>query len=239
MTDPLRQIIGLSSGFNYEPGQPSFLPYLLAATGKENPRILFLPTASADSDSSIVGFYENALRLPCRPSYLSLFRQPRDMAARVAEADIIYVNGGNTRNLIALWRASGLDVLLREAWERGAILAGVSAGAICWFDDAQTTSTGAPGPVSCLGFLPGSCSTHYDSNKDRPPHLRRAVAEGTISPGYALSDNTGLHFHGTQLHAVLACEAGRKVFRLDRNPDGTSTEIELPTRLVGPAANLI
>lgn len=226
----------MSSGFNYEPGQPSFLPYLLAAATKENPRILFLPTAGADSDSSIVSFYENTVRLTCRPSYLSLFRQPRDMAARVEEADIIYVGGGNTRNLVAIWRAAGLDVLLREAWERGTVLAGVSAGAICWFENAQTTSTGQPGPVSGLGFLSGSCSSHYDANKERSPHLRQAIADGSISPGYALSDQTGLHFHGTALHAAIACEPGRKVFALGRNPDGTVSESEVPTRLICTAA---
>ncbi len=236
MSAPLRQIISISSGFNYEPGQPSFLPYMLAATGKENPSILFIPTATADSDGSIVSFYENSLRLDCRPSYLSLFRQPKDMANLVASADIIYVNGGNTRNMLALWRASGLDVLLLKAWENGTVLSGMSAGGICWFEDAQTTSGGQPGPISCLGFLSGSCSTHFDSNKDRPPHLRQAIGEGSISPGYALSDNTGLHFHGTELHAAIACEAGRKVYQFAQNPDGTVAETELQTQLVGPAA---
>jgi peptidase E len=233
MTKILRQIIPLGCGFTTEPGKPSFVPYIFSACGTSNPRILFLPTASADSEGSIAGFYEMMARVECRPSYLSLFRQPLDMAERIASADIIYVGGGNTRNLIALWKAAGLDILLREAWERGTVLCGQSAGGICWFDDAQTTSTGEPGPVKCLGFLSGSCSTHYDSNAARRPHLQKSVAEGTISPGYALDDNAGLHFHGTELHATLVLEPHRKVFRVTRNPDGTATETEIPATLIG------
>ncbi|HSI84840.1 MAG: Type 1 glutamine amidotransferase-like domain-containing protein [Candidatus Methylacidiphilales bacterium] len=232
----LRQIIGFSSGFTSEEGRPSFLPYVTQACGKENPRILFIPTACGDADSAIVGFYETAARVICRPNYLSIVRQHRDMAERVEKADIIYVGGGNTRNLIALWRASGLDSLLREAWERGTVLCGQSAGAICWFDDAQTTSTGEPGPVQCLGFLAGSCSTHYDSNPARRPHLHAAVSGGIISAGFALADNTGLHFHGTRLHAAIKCEDNRTSYRVDRNAEGIAIETEIPLTLIDPAA---
>jgi len=233
MSQILRQIIPIGCGFTTEPGKPSFIPYIFSACGKPNPRILFLPTAAADSEGSIASFYETMARVECRPNYLSLFRQPKDMVERIEMADIIYVGGGNTRNLIALWKAAALDILFRAAWERGTVLCGQSAGGICWFDDAQTTSTGEPGPVKCLGFLPGSCSTHYDSNAARRPHLQGAVAAGTISPGYALDDNAGLHFHGTELHAAMVLEPNRKVFRLNRDPDGTSTEIEIPTQLLG------
>jgi len=234
MPEVLRQIIPLGCGFTTEPDKPSFVPYVFAACGKPNPRVLFLPTASADSESSIAGFYEMMARVECRPSYLALYRQPKDMVERIEKADIIYVGGGNTRNLIALWKAAGLDVLFRAAWERGTVLTGQSAGGICWFDDAQTTSTGEPGPVKCLGFLPGSCSTHYDSNAARRPHLQKAVADGIISPGYALDDNAGLHFHGTRLHAALALEPHRKVYRVERTAEGAYRETEVPAQLVGP-----
>ncbi|PTY02300.1 peptidase E [Verrucomicrobia bacterium LW23] len=234
MTAPLRHIIGCSSGITSEPEKPSFLPYILEVCGKARPNLLYIPTASGDAEGNIVGFYEMAARTECRPSYLSILRQHKDMQQRVEAADIIYVGGGNTRNLIALWRAAGLDVLLRAAWERGVVLCGQSAGFICWFDNAQTTSSGEPGPVECLGFLPGSCSTHYDSNPARRPHLHASVAEGLISPGYALADHTGLHFVGTELHSAYTCEEGRVSYRVDRDESGAAAETELKLTILQP-----
>jgi peptidase E len=144
--------------------------------------------------------------------------------------DVIYVGGGSMVNLLAIWRAQGLDAILREAWEAGIVLAGLSAGSMCWFEWGVSTSHGSPAPVRGLGFLPGSNSVHHDSEPSRRPVYLEAVREGRIPPGYAADDGAGLIFRHQTLHEVVAARPKAVAYEVDE--DG---ERPLPARRVTAA----
>lgn len=195
-----------------EPDNPLLDRYVLAAAPVANPRITLLPTASGDADRIVTQFYTTFNRLDCRPQHVSLFRQAPDMAERFLETDIIYVSGGNTRNMLAIWRAAGVDRLIREGWERGIVLAGVSAGAICWFEQGHTDSEGDLSKLDCLGWLPGSCSPHYDGEVHRQPSYRKLMAEGGILPGIALDDGVAAHFRGEERVRLVSSRRTARAF---------------------------
>jgi dipeptidase E len=198
------QIIALGGGgFATEPKNPLLELYILEQCRRPNPVVCFLPTAGGDSERHITRFYKAFAKLPCRARHISLFRQPPKLASLVSECDIIYVGGGNTRNMLAIWRVSGMDSLLRKAWKNGTILCGVSAGAICWFERASTDSWGPLAPMSCLGWLPGSCSPHYDGEPDRRPCFHKFIREKQLPAGYAIDDGAALHFIGKKLVRVI------------------------------------
>ncbi|MBF2009266.1 MAG: peptidase E [Chlorogloeopsis fritschii C42_A2020_084] len=202
-----KQIIAMGGGgFSMEPENPLLDMYILGQSQKERPKICFIPTASGDSDRYIVRFYSAFVKLSCTPSHLSLFQPPTaDLRSFVLEQDIIYVGGGNTKNLITLWKEWGLDKIFREAWESGVILSGLSAGSICWFEEGVTDSI--PGQLTklkCLGFLKGSNCPHYDGEPERKPSYHRLLSEGLISEGYAADDGVGLHFIGNTLEKIVS-----------------------------------
>ncbi len=205
--------------------------YVLQQARTSNPTVCFVPTACGDADSYIVRFYAAFATLPCRPRHLPLFRQPRDLAAVVVECDVIYIGGGNTRNMLAIWRACGLDTLLRQAWERGTVLCGLSAGAICWFEQGLTDSGGGLDPLTCLGFLRGSCCPHYDGEPHRQQAYRGLVQRGALSAGYALDDGAALHIVGDTVAEVVTSRPQARAFHL-RAENGTVIEKPLETRLL-------
>jgi len=206
--------------------------YVLAQSAKPDPVVCFVPTASGDSEGYIARFYEAFSKLPCRPSHLSLFRPPPDLAEFVAGCDIIYVGGGNTRNMLAIWREWGLDLLVRKAWESGTVLCGVSAGAICWFGRGLTDSAGPLAPMKCLGFLPGSCTPHYDGEISRRPSCHAFLKQGALPAGYALDDGAALHFTGAEVTAIVTSRPGARAFHV-RCENGDVTEEALKTRFLG------
>ncbi|MDA8346178.1 MAG: peptidase E [Thermaerobacter sp.] len=213
----MRQIIALGGGFSTEPENLALDHYVLAQTGKDKPRVCFLPTASGDSADYIERFYAAFNTLPCAPSHQPLFQSPpRDIPAFLLSQDVIYVGGGNTKNMLAIWRAWGLDEVLRTAWERGIVLAGISAGALCWYEAGVTDSV--PGTLSalrCLGFLQGSFSPHYDSEPERRPTFHRLLFQGALGPGVALDDGVALHYVERQLHRVVRSSEGPTAYRLE------------------------
>ena len=148
------QIIAMGGGgFSMEPENLSLDRYVLSATGQPKPKACFLPTASGDAQSYIDRFNDSFSSLPCTPTHLSLFKPPTtDLRSFVLEHNVIYVGGGNTRNLLVLWREWGLDEILREAWRLGVVLAGLSAGSLCWFEEGVSDSVkaGELHPISCL-----------------------------------------------------------------------------------------
>ncbi len=222
VTATKQQIIALGGGgFSMEPDNPLLDLYILRQCAKERPRICFVGTASGDSQNYIDRFYAAFTRRPCVPAYLSLFDPPTaDLRSFVFEQDIIYVGGGNTKSLLALWREWGLDRIFREAWERGIVLAGISAGSICWFEAGLTDSI--PGPLTvlpCLGFLSGSNCPHYDGEAERRPSYQQAVASGAIMPGYAADDGVALHFIGGQLARCVSSRPQARAYRLERAGD--------------------
>jgi peptidase E len=184
--------------------------HLLALSGKARPRVVFLPTAAADSAERIELFLAAFGARECEPEVVTLFGMPERPAERVAAADVVYVNGGNTANALAIWRAHQVDVALRHVWERGGVLGGWSAGGICWFEQGLTDSFGPQlAPLhDCLGLLPGSFCPHFDGEPQRRPLYLRMVQEAMLLPGLAADDDVALHFEGTELREVVAQRAG-------------------------------
>lgn len=208
--------------------------YLLDLTGRDQPRVLCIPTATGDNADIIVAFYRWFAPGRARREHLTLFhREYDDLRGFVLEHDLIYVPGGNTANLLAVWRTQGLDVILQEAWQRGIVLAGGSAGSICWFEAGVTDSFGPTlGTVdNGLGFLPGSNCPHYDSEPQRRPTYLRCVAEG-FPGGYAAEDHVGLHFEGAALTEVVTSRPGARAFRVERSGD-RAVESLLEPRYIG------
>lgn len=223
-------------GFSEEPENPLLDDFVLGLTGRTRPRVCFVPTASGDSERYIAGFRAAFPPARAEATCLTLFKDPGvgDVREHVLAQDVVYVGGGSTFNLLALWRAHGLDRVMREAWERGVVLAGVSAGMICWFESSVTDSLGAPASAlrDGLGFLPGSACPHYASEEVRRPAYRRLVGEGVLPPGYAADDSAALVFRGTRLDEVVASRPGARGWRLEREA-GAAVEREIPARYLG------
>jgi len=228
MSDRQRQIIAIGGGgFYRDPENLALERYIIQQTGTAGTRVAFVPTASAEPDNYLVSFYTAFLKLGCRPSHLSFFKRTPDLRAFLLNQDVIFVGGGNTKSMLAVWRELGAPEILREAWESGIVLTGVSAGAICWFEQGLTDSwVGELRPFDCLGFLPGSCCPHYDGETDRRPSYHRLLASGEIAAGVAIEDWTGVHFRGTELHQVVASKPGARAYSL-RAVDGSVQEVPL------------
>jgi dipeptidase E len=205
-------------GFTMEPTNPLLDDFVLSLTPAKEPHVLFLPTASGDTTAQINSFQARFANRLCVPEHLSLFRladAKRPLAATVLSQDIIYVGGGSMRNLLAIWRAHGLDQLLLAAWRNGTVLAGLSAGAMCWFQGGVTRSSGPPEPMAGLGLLDGSLTVHADGEPERLPVWLASVRDGTLPGGWALDDGVGLLFAGRALQRVVSSRPGAGAQRVD------------------------
>jgi len=227
-------------GFSMEPDNPLLDDFVLSLVARQPAKICFVPTASADSAAYIVNFYR-AFSGRALPTDLTIFdpgappRQPAqtsEIAAFVAAQDIIYIGGGNTANLLAMWRTHGIDRILRDAWARGAVLCGISAGMICWFRDGLTDSFGELRPLGDgLGFIEASACPHYDGEPERRSAYHNAIAAG-LPWGYAADDGAALHFRGTELAEVVSSRDGACAYRVQL-VDGRVEETRLTTRYLG------
>jgi dipeptidase E len=214
--------------------EPLLRRFVLSLAGKPRPRVLYIPTANGDTPEGIVVFYEAFGAEDCRPSHLALFlRKHEDLAPVILEQDVIYVGGGNTANMLAIWRIQGVDTLLRQAWEQGTVLCGSSAGSICWFEAGITDSFG-PQLAELhdgLGFLPGSNCPHYDSEERRQPVFTSAVANG-FPAGLAAQDAVAFHFEGRDLREAVSARPQGRAFRVEAR-NGQAVETALPVRFLG------
>jgi dipeptidase E len=218
----MRQIIAAGGGgFSTEPDNLALEQYILEQAGKSLPAVCFLPTASGEADADVVNFYSVFTKFDCRPSHLSLFRPPTaDLEPFILEKDVIYVGGGNTKSMLALWREWELVEILRKAWNSGVILAGVSAGAMCWFEQGVTDSIpGRLGTLPCLGFLPGSCCPHYDEEAERQPTYHRLLARDEILPGFGVDGGAALHFVDEALQRVVSSRPDATAYVVERISD--------------------
>jgi dipeptidase E len=205
-------------GFTMEPGNPLLDDYVLSLASPTEPRILFLPTASGDTTAQINAFKARFTDRSCVPEHLSLFRMhesKRSLQEIVLEQDILYVGGGSMRNLLAIWQAHGLDHLLLDAWRAGTVLAGLSAGAMCWFNAGVTRSSGPPEAIDGLGLLEGSLSVHADGEPERLPVWLAGVRDGSLPGGWALDDGVGLLFRGYHLDRAVSSRPGAGAQRVD------------------------
>lgn len=222
-------------GFSMEPENLALDRYLLDLVDRPQPRVCFMPTASGDADSYIVRFYTSFTTLPCQPTHLSLFdtgNRP-DHRSVLLSQDIIYVGGGNTRSMLAVWREWEIDAILREAWQQGIVLAGISAGSLCWFAEGVTDSVpGRLTPMRGLGLLPGSNCPHFDGEAERRPAYHHLVADGSITAGYAADDGAALHFVGDRLLQVVTSRPEAKAYRVDRHGE-SAVETPLPVTYLG------
>ncbi|MCM3392844.1 Type 1 glutamine amidotransferase-like domain-containing protein [Cytobacillus oceanisediminis] len=214
----MKQIIALGGGgFSMEPDNPLLDAHILKQSGKPVPSICFVPTASGDSDQYTNRFYHFFEKMPCQPSHLSLFKPPaRDIEGFIMEKDIIYVGGGCTKNLVALWKEWGLDALLKKAWNQGIILAGISAGSLCWFEEGVTDSFGDEklDPLKCLGFLKGSNCPHYDGELNRRPSYHRLMSENKIKAGIAADDGAAIHYIDQDILRIVSSRPDARAYRV-------------------------
>jgi peptidase E len=185
----------------------------------DGPRVLFVPTPAGEPERAVLAFYESFARR-AEPAHLAFNPwPPTDLRDLVLAHDVVYVSGGNTANALAVWRVHGFDAILREAWERGKLLCGWSAGMICWFESGVTDSFGPElaGMRDGLGFLPGSACPHYDGEERRRPVYTRLVRDG-FPAGVACDDAAAVLFEGTELAEVVTRETGARAYRV--GPDG-------------------
>jgi peptidase E len=229
-----RRIIAMGGGgFSARPGDPELDAYIIEQARVRSPAICLLPTASGDPDDQIQRFYRAFHDLDCMPSHLSLFRlgaRPIDIRARLLAQDVIYVGGGSMSNLLAIWRVHKLDEILYEAWRRGILLCGISAGSMCWFHAGVTNSHGEPRLASGLGFLPYSNSVHWTSEPERRTVFRKAIADGASPPGFGVDDGTALLFSGLDLTDIVKTQRSSGAFRV-----GTKGEEPLEASELTPA----
>jgi peptidase E len=204
-------------GFTMEPGNPALDDYVRTLAPAREPRICLLPTAGGDSEDQILRFRAAFGDQLCEPTHISLFRlgsRPVPLREHLLAQDVIYVGGGSMVNLLALWRAHGVDAILREAWQAGIVLAGLSAGSMCWFEWGVSRSIGRAAAARGLGFLPGSNSVHYDGEPERRPFYLDAVASGALPAGWGVDDGAGLLFRGTRLAEIVASRPGARAYRV-------------------------
>ncbi|QAY71050.1 peptidase E [Xylanimonas protaetiae] len=207
--------------------------FLLDLTGKDHPRVCFVPTASGDADGYSQRF-EAAFAGRAETSVLSLFcHAPWGYADPkvLLEQDVVYVGGGSTANLLALWRLHGLPSILAEAAAHGTVLAGISAGMNCWFDGSSTDSFGPLAPLADgLGFVAGSACPHYLGEPGRRERYQRWVADGSLEAGYAVDDHAAILFRDGVFVEAVAEQDDRPVFRVERVAPGRSAELDVPVR---------
>jgi len=195
----------------------AFIRYMASLTGKARPKICYLPTASADNPYGTVNFFQNCAPLEVEPhvqeSFIASTEQPKGWDEVFLSMDAIVCSGGNTLNQQAIWKAQGIDEVLRQAWDRGIVLGGASAGSLCWFEEGTTDSRPKElSIVKCLGLLKGSHSPHYDAEPGRRPLYQKLIGSGQMKPGYACDNNAGIYFEDNEVKRVVHTRPEAKVY---------------------------
>ncbi|MFD5269621.1 Type 1 glutamine amidotransferase-like domain-containing protein [Streptomyces sp. NPDC058335] len=227
-----RRIALLGGGFSTD-ADGVLDAWVLGHARAARPKVCFVPTASGDAEGYVDRFLTAFGALDCEPSVLRLFRREAgdaSLRAFLLEQDVVYVGGGNTANLLAVWRTHGVDRLLTEAYGRGTLLCGISAGANCWAEGSHSDSFGPPAHLpDGLGLLPGSVCPHYDSEPARRPSYRRAVASGALPGGWALDDGVGALFTDGTLTETIGRTAAARVHRVEADGLGGTSEVPVTT----------
>jgi len=226
-----RKILLAGGGFG-----TTFIKYMAELTGKARPKICYLPTATADRDSSVIRWYEMCAPLNVEPSvqrtFISSYSMDQSWEDILLSVDAIVASGGNTLNQQVIWRAQGIDEVLRKAWDRGIVLGGASAGSLCWFEAGTTDSRPKElTVVEGLGFLSGSHSPHYDGEAARRPTYHRMILSGELKPGYACYNDAGIYFVDNEVRRVVKTREAAKVFHVSA-VGGQIVERELPAEMI-------
>jgi dipeptidase E len=216
-----------------------FTKYVASLTGKKNPRICFLPTATGDASGYVMRWFETCADLPIKPfvqrSFISSYSQKESFENVFASMDAILVGGGNTLNMMAIWKAQGIDIALRKAWESGVILGGGSAGSLCWFEHG--TSDSRPGgltTVEGLGWISGSHCPHYDAEGERKPLYWSKIKSGEFKPGFACDDKAGIYFENEEVKQVVSLDQKSNAYFVT-SAGGEVKETVLPKVMLPPA----
>lgn len=226
-----RQIVTIGGGgFGRPSGYFKIEDFVLRLTGKLRPKVCFIPTASGDDAGYLLKYYTAFGNGRTDASHLPLHTAPRtDIRDFLLDQDVLYIGGGNTANMLAVWRIHKVDQYLRDAYDRGIILAGWSAGMICWFECGVTDSFGPLAPLNDgLGFLRGSACPHYDGEAERRPTYRRLI-KGGFPNGFAADDNAALHFVDERLAHCVAATPTASCYKVE-NRKGRVVETRLPVR---------
>lgn len=213
------QIIAIGGGgFGRNPNQTTIEKYILDQSIKEKPNIVFIPTASAEDKAYIVNFYSCFSKLNCKPSHITFFQRTPRLDSIINQADIIYVGGGNTKSMLAVWREWKLDKMLLKAYNEGKILSGVSAGAICWFQQGITDSWASNlNVLDCLGFIEGMACPHYQEENDRRPNLHEMLKTNKTIPGYAIDGGAAIHLKDGKFYKALQFYSDSFVYHVSFN----------------------
>ena len=226
-----RKILIAGGGFN-----TAFIRYMAEITGKPRPKLLYLPTASADSPTGIISWYTSCAPLNVEAShqisFIASVRQTRSWEEVLLSVDGIVCSGGNTLNQQVIWKAHGIDVILRQAWDRGIVLGGASAGSLCWFEEGTTDSRPKElSTVQGLGFLKGSHSPHYDAEPGRRPLYQKLIGSGQMKPGYACDNDAGIYFEDNTMKRVVSTRAAAKVYHVSVEGGKVVEKVMEPERI--------
>jgi peptidase E len=227
-TRATRKILIAGGGFG-----TAYIKYMAQLTGKTRPRILYFPTASADRPGNFMQAVEGLDVEPViQNSFISSYRQDKTWEEVLLTVDGIVCSGGNTLNQQAIWKAQGIDLVLRKAWDQGIVLGGASAGSLCWFEEGTTDSRPKElSVVQCLGFIKGSHSPHYDREAQRRPYYLELVGSGRMKPGYACYNDAGIYFEDNEVKRVVKTRAEAKVFYVSA-VEGKAVEKELVAEMI-------
>jgi dipeptidase E len=228
-----RRILALGGhDFDRRVGNDAICDLVVELAESPRPKICLLPTASGDPEEQIVRFRRAFAERDCIPQVISLFRlgeDPVDLRDELLNQDVIYAGGGSMVNLVAIWRAHGLDEILRECWREGILICGQSAGAMVWFQGGITSSQGEPAVADGLGILPGSACVHYLTEPVRRRRFLRAITSGELEPGLGLEDQTGALFEDTELVETVSAREGAAIWEVTPENAG-AREVELHPR---------
>ena len=227
----MRQVIAIGGG-GFGRTQESHLieQYILDQSSQEKPNICFIPTATGDLDPYVVNFYTVFSKLNCNPSHISFFKRTMDLEEHILNQDVIFVGGGNTKSMLAVWKDWGLDLILKKAYDQGTVMSGVSAGAICWFEQGLTDSWASElKMMPCMNFISGNCAPHYDEEPQRRPATKKLLQDNAISFMYGIEGGAALHFINEQPEKTVRFQKNKHSYNVTLK-DSTVSEKPYPIK---------
>ena len=212
-----KQIIAIGGGgFGRNPGEGIIENYILNQSNAKKPNICFIPTATGDNEAYKNNYYATFTKLNCNPVHLDFFKRTPDLENLINEQDVIFVGGGNTKSMLAVWKDWGLDLILHEAYKNGVVMSGVSAGAICWFEQGITDSWAEDLVVmDCLGFIGGACCPHYDEEPQRKPSLNKFLTKKVLNSCYAVDGGCALHIQDEKVFKSVVFSKNKNSFLVE------------------------
>ena len=213
----IKNIVAIGGGgFGRSLGSLAIEKYIISLVNKKNPKICFIPTASGDNDLYKLNFYRAFSKLKCITSHIDFFSRTEDLEEKVSTQDIIYVGGGNTKSMLAVWKEWNLHEILKKAYENGIVMSGVSAGAICWFDKGITDSyANRLEIIDCLGIVKGISCPHFDEEKERKPYVYEIIKKEIIKSCICIEGNCALHIkNDIEYYSVDFGKGNKKCLRI-------------------------